>query len=115
MGIDIQQSIGICSVFAALGGVLEVLATAVLAYPAARIQQGYEWTDKQLKGCLAINIILQVLASLSGNLFATWFGPISIGTLYGRSVMTSSQHQTCLVALISSFRCLLLCRNPLFR
>ena len=50
----------------------------MLAYPAARIIEGYEWKDWQLKTCLAINIMLQIIASLSGNLFATWFGPVSI-------------------------------------
>lgn len=65
--------------FAAVGGILEVFATAVLAYPASRSVEGYEWTDRQLKACLAMNIILQMLASLAGNLFATWFGPVAIG------------------------------------
>jgi hypothetical protein len=57
---------------------IKVFATAALAYPAARISEGYEWTDKQLKYCLATNIVLQIVASLSGNLFATWFGPVAI-------------------------------------
>jgi len=77
-GLQLDQSIPICSVLAAFGGILEVFATAVLAWPAARIAQGIEWTDAELKGCLAINIIFQVLASLAGNLFATWFGPVAI-------------------------------------
>jgi hypothetical protein len=57
---------------------LQVFATAMLAYPAARMLEGAEWTDKQLKGCLAANIILQILASLAGNLCATWYGPVAI-------------------------------------
>jgi hypothetical protein len=52
--------------------------------------EGYEWTDKQLKGCLAANIILQIMASLSGNLFATWFGPVAIGTFYLKCPFTLS-------------------------
>ncbi|KAG7363322.1 protein kinase domain containing protein [Nitzschia inconspicua] len=74
----LEQNIILCVVFSALGGVFEVFATACLAYPAARIIQGFEWTDRQLKCCLAANISLQIIASLSGNLFATWFGPVSI-------------------------------------
>ena len=31
-----------------------------------------------MKGCLVLNVFLQIVASLSGNLFATWFGPVSI-------------------------------------
>jgi hypothetical protein len=27
---------------------------------------------------LALNIVLQIVASLCGNLFATWLGPVSI-------------------------------------
>lgn len=56
----------------------QVFATAVLAYPAARILEGHHWSDWALKGCLALNIVLQIVASLSGNLFATWFGPVSV-------------------------------------
>lgn len=50
----------------------------MLAYPAARILEGHTWDDWQLKACLAVNVILQIVASLFGNLFATWFGPVSI-------------------------------------
>jgi Protein kinase domain len=74
----LEENMAVCVVFSALGGILEVFATACLAYPAARILQGFEWTDRQLKACLAANIFFQVLASISGNLFATWFGPVSI-------------------------------------
>jgi len=56
----------------------QVAATAVLAYPAARQSQGKFWTENQLKMCLALNILLQVVASLAGHLFATWFGPVSV-------------------------------------
>jgi hypothetical protein len=74
----LEQNIFICVTFAALGGILEVFATVCLAYPAARIAQGYEWSDAKLKACLAANIFFQILASLSGNLFAPWYGPVSI-------------------------------------
>jgi hypothetical protein len=40
--------------------------------------EGYEWTDKQLKGCLVVNVILQIVASLCGNMISTWYGPVSI-------------------------------------
>lgn len=55
-----------------------------MAYPASKSAEGYQWSDKQLKACLAANILLQILASLSGNLFATWFGPVAIGESFAK-------------------------------
>lgn len=78
MGIELPQSIPICAALSGAGGILEVFATAVLAYPAAKIAEGYAWSDLALQVCLGINIVLQIMASLSGNLFATWYGPVAV-------------------------------------
>jgi hypothetical protein len=78
--IHVKESLAICGALAGTGGVLEVFGTAVLAYPAEKAaQEGVKWTDGQLYIALALNLIFQLLASLSGNLFSTWFGPISVG------------------------------------
>jgi len=55
-----------------------VIATAILAYPDAQAKEGNKWTDRTLRLCLVGNIFFQVLASIIGNLFAPWFGPVSI-------------------------------------
>jgi len=72
------QSAPLTYALAALGGVLEVFATAVLAYPDARDKQGITVSPTTQRLALLGNILLQILASLSGNLFATWFGPVSL-------------------------------------
>lgn len=59
-------------------GVLEVFATTILAFPDAREKQGYEVSARTQRLALAGNVVFQILASLSGNLFATWFGPVSL-------------------------------------
>ena len=40
--------------------------------------QGHKYTDTQLRIALAVNVLLQIVASISGNLVATWFGPVAI-------------------------------------
>jgi len=72
------QSAPLTYALAALGGVLEVFATAILALPDAREKQGIQVSKATQKLALAGNVVFQVLASLSGNLFATWFGPVSL-------------------------------------
>lgn len=91
MAPSFVQSIPICGVLAAIGGILEVIATAVLAYPAAKAKEGHYFSDRHLKLCLAGNIVLQILGSLAGNLFATWFGPVSIvGPLFYGAEMVAN-------------------------
>ena len=76
--VQIKQNLGICIGLSALGGILEVFATAILAYPDAQAKEGNHWTARTLRCCLLANVVLQVLASIIGNLFAPWFGPVSI-------------------------------------
>ena len=73
-----MQSAPLTYALAALGGVLEVFATAILAYPDAREKQGIKVSPMTQRLALVGNVIFQILASLSGNLFATWFGPVSL-------------------------------------
>lgn len=72
------QSAPLTYSLAALGGVLEVFATAILAYPDAREKQGIKVSNIVQRLALTGNVTFQILASLSGNLFATWFGPVSL-------------------------------------
>mmetsp|Transcript_39179 Transcript_39179/g.94734 ORF Transcript_39179/g.94734 Transcript_39179/m.94734 type:complete len:610 (-) Transcript_39179:494-2323(-) len=76
--LNFPTSIPLCATFAAAGGILEVFATAVLAWPAARMLEGYKYSDGQLRCALATNIVLQIVASLCGNMLSTWYGPVSI-------------------------------------
>jgi len=76
--VVLQQSKVLCGATAAIGGILEVFSTAVLAYPAAKAAEGIFWSQKSLRKALVVNLFFQICASISGNLIATWFGPISI-------------------------------------
>ena len=76
--VEVQQNLGNCLALSAVGGILEVFATAILAYPDAQAKEGNQWTNRTLRVCLVTNILFQILASLVGNLFAPWFGPVSI-------------------------------------
>ena len=76
---DIAQSIPICIVLSALGGSVEVLATAILAHRDANERQtGREWSQPAALCALASNVTLQLVSSIIGNLIATWYGPVSI-------------------------------------
>mmetsp|Transcript_1007 Transcript_1007/g.1409 ORF Transcript_1007/g.1409 Transcript_1007/m.1409 type:complete len:564 (+) Transcript_1007:132-1823(+) len=76
--VEVTQNIGLCIILSAVGGILEVIATAILAYPDAKAKEGNKWNVRTLRLCLVGNIFFQLLASLIGNLFAPWFGPVSI-------------------------------------
>lgn len=77
--VQVEQNLGFCILWSAVGGTLEVLATAALAYPDAKKHQLEKWKSPWvMKGCTFVNILLQVLASVVGNLFAPWYGPVSI-------------------------------------
>mmetsp|Transcript_25236 Transcript_25236/g.38850 ORF Transcript_25236/g.38850 Transcript_25236/m.38850 type:complete len:529 (+) Transcript_25236:64-1650(+) len=76
--VKVPQNIALCVVLSAIGGILEVIATAILAYPDAQAKEGNKWTDRTLRLCLVGNLFFQILASIIGNLFAPWFGPVSI-------------------------------------
>ena len=76
---DIAQSLPICILLSALGGAVEVTATAVLAYREADERRtGKEWRKLAQSLALGCNVALQLVSSIVGNLFATWYGPISI-------------------------------------
>ena len=76
--VDFTQSLPICYALSAIGGILEVGSTAVLAVPDAREKEGVHLPWWLPKVALASNVIMQLLGSLSANLFATWFGPVSV-------------------------------------
>lgn len=78
MLIDLEQSLPLCYALSAIGGILEVGSTAVLAVPDAREKEGVELPWWLPKVALASNVIMQLLGSLSSNLFATWYGPVSV-------------------------------------
>ena len=76
--LAVEQSLPICCSLAALGGLLEVAATAVTAIPAVREKQGIilKWWIQWM--AIAGNVGLQAIGSLLSHLIATWFGPVSI-------------------------------------
>jgi len=79
MGIQgLEQSIPICLALAAVGGVLEVFATALLAYADAKDKVGQKFSPCRQRLALVGNLVLQISASIVGNLFAPWFGPVSL-------------------------------------
>lgn len=78
MTFQVEQSVPICLALSAAGGAIEVLATAVLAYQDAQEQEGIKWSRKARYAALGMNLFLQVTSSIIGNLFATWFGPVSL-------------------------------------
>lgn len=78
MAFQVIQSVPICLALAATGGAIEVLATAILAYQDAREKEGYKLTKTMRYVGLSLNIVLQLTSSVIGNLFAPWFGPVSL-------------------------------------
>ncbi|KAG7367004.1 hypothetical protein IV203_029674 [Nitzschia inconspicua] len=76
--VDVEQSIPWCCLFAALGGALEVAATAVTAIPAVREKEGIE-VNQWIRWLSVLgNLTLAGIGSIFGHLIATWFGPVSI-------------------------------------
>jgi hypothetical protein len=74
----LEQSLSVCCSLAAVGGILEVGATAVTAIPAVREKEGIEMRWWTYLMALAGNIGLQAIGSLLSHLIAPWFGPVSI-------------------------------------
>lgn len=74
----LKQSLSVCCSLAAVGGILEVGATAVTAVPAVREKEGIEMRWWTYLMALAGNIGLQAIGSLLSHLIAPWFGPVSI-------------------------------------
>ena len=76
---DIAQSLPFCILLSALGGAIEVAATAVLAHREADERKtGKEWGKVAQLMALGCNVALQLVSSIIGNLFSTWYGPVSI-------------------------------------
>jgi hypothetical protein len=79
MTFSIVQSTPVCIILSAVGGAIEVLATAILAYKdAVECETGRKWSRAAYICALAANISLQVTSTTLGNLFAPWFGPVSL-------------------------------------
>jgi len=79
MGIQgLEQNIPICLGLSAVGGILEVFATALLAYADAKDKVGQTFSPCRQRLALIGNLVLQILASIVGNLLAPWFGPVSL-------------------------------------
>jgi hypothetical protein len=77
--IKVVQSTPICIILAAVGGAIEVFATALLAYKdAVESETGRKWSRAARICALIANVCLQFLSSVLGNLIATWFGPVSL-------------------------------------
>ena len=76
--LTVTQSLPICCTLAAVGGVMEVGATAVTAVPSVRETQGKSLPVWLYWLSLAGNLGLQAIGSLLSHLIATWYGPISI-------------------------------------
>ncbi|KAL9190798.1 hypothetical protein ACHAXT_000504 [Thalassiosira profunda] len=74
----LEQSMPLCYALSAVGGLLEVGSIAVLAVPDAREREGATLPWWLPKVALASNVTMQTLGSLASNLFATWFGPVSV-------------------------------------
>lgn len=68
----------ICLTLSAVGGIMEVFATALLAVADAQTKAGIKWSSCGLRMALVGNVVLQVSASMVGNLLAPWFGPVSL-------------------------------------
>ena len=79
MGIQgLEQNIPVCLGLSAVGGILEVFATALLAYADAKDKVGQTFSPCRQRLALVGNLVLQILASIVGNLLAPWFGPVSL-------------------------------------
>jgi hypothetical protein len=76
--MEFEQSLPLCCALAAVGGVLEVGATAVTAVPAVREAEGKEMKPPLRWLALSGNIVLQLTGSIMSHLIATWFGPVSV-------------------------------------
>ncbi|KAL7451202.1 hypothetical protein ACHAWC_003029 [Mediolabrus comicus] len=78
MAPHFTQSLPLCYGLSAIGGILEVGSIAVLAVPDEREKEGIDIPRWLSFVTLAANVIMQLLGSISSNLIAPWFGPVSI-------------------------------------
>ena len=78
MAPHFTQSLPMCYGLSAIGGILEVGSIAVLAVPDAREKEGTPIPTWLSMVTLASNVSMQLIGSLSSNLIAPWFGPVSV-------------------------------------
>jgi hypothetical protein len=76
--LKLEQSLPLCCSLAAIGGALEVAATAITAIPAVREKQGCVLSKWMQLLSIIGNVALQGIGSIFGHLVATWFGPVSM-------------------------------------
>lgn len=77
--LHVEQSLPICMALAAIGGFLEVAATAVTAMPQVRERQTGHPVKPRIRWlCIGGNVFLQTISGFFSALFATWYGPVSI-------------------------------------
>eukprot|EP00550_Attheya_septentrionalis_P013591 CAMPEP_0198305860 /NCGR_PEP_ID=MMETSP1449-20131203/58123_1 /TAXON_ID=420275 /ORGANISM="Attheya septentrionalis, Strain CCMP2084" /LENGTH=481 /DNA_ID=CAMNT_0044008403 /DNA_START=457 /DNA_END=1902 /DNA_ORIENTATION=- len=76
--VEVEQNVPICLTLSAVGGIMEVFATALLAVADAQTKAGIKWSRCGMRLALIGNVVLQLSASMVGNLLAPWFGPVSL-------------------------------------
>ena len=79
-----EQNIALCLALSVVGGIMGVLATAILAYPDAQKQKGHEWSPCAKFLALMLSLIFQLGIAVS-TIAATWYGPVSIVVPTGAS------------------------------
>ena len=72
-----EQNIAACLVLSAIGGMMGVLATAILAWPDAQKLRGNQWSPCAQHLALLLSLIFQLGIAIA-TIAATWYGPVSI-------------------------------------
>ena len=72
-----EQNLTACLILSAIGGIMGVLATAILAYPDAQKVRGNPWSPCAQHLALLLSLLFQVGIAIA-TIAATWFGPVSI-------------------------------------
>ena len=79
-----EQNIAACLVLSAIGGMMGVLATAILAYPDAQKLRGKPWSPCMQHMALLLSLVFQLGIAIA-TIAATWYGPVSIAVPTGAS------------------------------
>lgn len=72
-----EQNLSACLILSAIGGIMGVLATAILAYPDAQKVRGKPWSPCAQCCALLLSLFFQLGIAIA-TIAATWFGPVSI-------------------------------------
>lgn len=72
-----EQNLAACLILSAIGGMMGVLATAILAYPDAQKVRGNPWSPCAQHMALLLSLLFQVGIAIA-TIAATWYGPVSI-------------------------------------